>query len=68
MERGEKGKEGQDKRTLEMGMTRRQLRQDSLNCKEELTQDNSSRKDEFMIRMRGYVLELKNKNTAELPK
>lgn len=42
------------------------LRQDSLNCKEELTQANLSRKDEFVIRMLGCVLELEDKNTAGL--
>ena len=53
------------------------LRQDSLNCKEELTQANLSRKDEFMIldctigydigyTIIGCVLQLEDKNTAGL--
>lgn len=42
-------------------------RLESLDGKEEKpAQANTSRKDEFMIRMHGYVLELKDKNTAGL--
>ena len=41
------------------------LRQDSLNCKvKKPTQANLSRKDEFRIKVRRNVLELKGKNTA----
>lgn len=41
-------------------------RLESLDGKEKPAQANTSRKDEFMIRMRGYALELKDKNTAGL--